>query len=197
MAAMPSVDTRFKPGEARLYDRVCATCSIEFRGSNRALHCDDCVPRTVNGFRANAPTDVRCPECSEMRQVKAASLGKRDGYQVAADGVFERRCLSCVKGVPVRRTSKESLLRLRDREWMAAAYAEYSSIDIGKQLGCGYSTVCQWLRRHGIEARSRSEAGRKRYGSHADRSKGRNRQMVTGGQSDVKVRVTQKDWIGG
>jgi len=50
--------------------------------------------------------------------------------------------------------------KLRDAEYLEREYAENerSTIDIAEEIGCDHVTVLDWLDKHGIKTRSRSEA---------------------------------------
>lgn len=57
-----------------------------------------------------------------------------------------------------RRTPDESLVLLRDPDWLASAYAEASTVEIAGRLETNRMLVRYWLRQHGIPIRARSEA---------------------------------------
>lgn len=51
--------------------------------------------------------------------------------------------------------------QLEDRDWLYQKYwvEELSTVKIGKELGCSYGTVMDWMEKLGIQRRSLSEAG--------------------------------------
>jgi transcriptional regulator with XRE-family HTH domain len=51
-------------------------------------------------------------------------------------------------------------MKWRDRETMVELYKErkLSTKEVGEKLGCSAKTVSDWLRKHGIEARTNSQA---------------------------------------
>lgn len=76
--------------------------------------------------------------------------------------------------------------QLEDGEQLRSLYDEHSTLEIAQRLGVGKTTVTTWMARHGIVARDLSEARKRYLASAADRSHGRNRQMVTAGVANVR-----------
>jgi transposase-like protein len=78
---------------------------------------------------------------------------------------------------------KPQLIRLRDKAWLTAQYAEFSAAAIGRTLGCAPTTVVYWLDKHGIPRRGKRAAIQFTFADQKHgRGKrfGRNRQMVSG-----------------
>lgn len=119
-------------------------------------------------FRLNL---VRCPNCGKMREVRG-SLYK--AYVLAADGIRELNCYACSR--------PWAIVKLRDRAWLADAYASQSQIEIARGLDCHPTTVRNALIGFGIPLRTRSEARRAYETTRGQaRTAGkRNRQMVEG-----------------
>jgi len=108
-------------------------------------------------------------------------------------------------GIDTRNGGPQSDERLKDSQWMHQQYVEegQTTYEIASECGCAATTVSQWLRRHGIEARELAgknhpnwRGGRKAYGPGWDPSKRRQvRERDDHTCQDPACSVTQDDHL--
>lgn len=123
-----------------------------------------------------------CPDCGEPRIVGTAYSSAASRYPLV-EGRPTKQCRQCVLkerwGTP---------RELQDRDWLAKAYAEKSTVQIGASLGVAGYVVRHWLILHGIPRRGSREALALHHATKSQlRHYGRNRLMVTGRAPDDQV----------
>lgn len=83
-----------------------------------------------------------------LEVIAAAEHGSREALNVRPRR-FKR---------PTKTTPRASLARLRDGDWLAAAYAKNTEAALARGLSTAPSVVRYWLAQHGIARRTRAEA---------------------------------------